>query len=218
MNARILWIEGKRADSPSFIPTLRKKDYWVETFATGSAAMDRLMEFDPDLIVINAASMRTSGKRICHEIHEKASETPIVLILDASQETPVDTQAKVVLKLPFTTRKLLNRIQPLLPGDGEDMLHVGNIRLDLERKRVRCQGRETRLTPRLTRLLEILMQHPGEVIERERLFQEVWSTHYTEDTRTLDVHISWLRQAIEEDARNPRFIRTIRGVGYRLDA
>ena len=84
-------------------------------------------------------------------------------------------------------------------------------------KRVRCQGREARLTPRLVRILRILMQHPGEVVERAVLFRHVWDTEYTEDTRTLDVHISWLRQAIEEDPRKPQFLKTIRGVGYRLD-
>jgi DNA-binding response OmpR family regulator len=63
----------------------------------------------------------------------------------------------------------------------------------------------------------MLMNHHGEVVERERLFRQVWNTDYTGDTRTLDVHISWLRQAIEKDPRNPKFLKTIRGVGYRLD-
>jgi DNA-binding response OmpR family regulator len=78
-------------------------------------------------------------------------------------------------------------------------------------------NKEARLTPRLARLLKMLMDHSGEVIERETLFREVWKTEYTEDTRTLDVHISWLRLAIEEDPRAPRFLKTLRGVGYRLD-
>jgi DNA-binding response OmpR family regulator len=121
------------------------------------------------------------------------------------------------LSLPFTIRKLLNRIVPLLPGEGQKLLKAGPIHLDLERKQVRCQGRESRLTPRLARILEVLIQSPGVVLERERLFREVWNTEYTGDTRTLDVHISWLRQALEEDPRNPQFLKTIRGVGYRLD-
>jgi len=78
--------------------------------------------------------------------------------------------------------------------------------------------RQTSLTPRLVTLLRILMEHPGEVIEREAIFRQVWDTAYTEDTRTLDVHISWLRRAVEIDIRNPRYIKTIRGVGYRLDS
>jgi DNA-binding response OmpR family regulator len=123
----------------------------------------------------------------------------------------------VLLTLPFTVRKLINRISPFLPSDGDHILHVGAIRLDLEHKRVRCQGREAKLTPRLAILLRILMQHPGDVLGRAQLFSQVWNTEYTEDTRTLDVHISWLRQALEEDPRKPQYIKTIRGVGYRLD-
>jgi DNA-binding response OmpR family regulator len=217
MKAKILWIEGKRAEGPSFIPGLRKKGYDVDIVSTGRAALDRLLGIDPDLVVLNAASMRTSGKRICHSLRDQMDGLPIVVISGSDQEAPEDSGANVILTLPFTVRKLLNRIAPLLPGEGEHLLHRGPIRLDLERKRVRCQGREARLTPRLTMLLRILMQHPGEVVEREALFREVWNTEYIGDTRTLDVHISWLRQAIEENPRNPQFLKTFRGVGYRLD-
>ena len=218
MKARILWIEGKRANSPSFIQALRKKEYQVEVVLNGSDAMNAVLDLDPDLIVVNAASLRSSGKRICRDLRSKASNVPIVLILDADQSLPDDPSANVPLKLPFTARKLLNRIAPLLPSDEKQILHVGHIRLDLERKKVRCQGREARLTPRLIKLLRILMEHNGEVIERKTLFRQTWNTDYIGDTRTLDVHISWLRRAIEADPRNPVFVKTIRGVGYRLDA
>jgi DNA-binding response OmpR family regulator len=196
---------------------LRKKGYVVELAQTGDEALAVLPRFDPDLIVVNAASMRTSGKRICRSLHSKANGSPLVLITSGENAAAADTGADVVLPLPFTTRKLLNRIRPLLPSDGQNLMHVGPIRLDMERKRVRCQGREASLTPRLARLLCIFLEHPGEALERERLFREVWNTEYTGDTRTLDVHISWLRQAIEEDVRKPIFLKTIRGVGYRLD-
>jgi DNA-binding response OmpR family regulator len=218
MKARILWVEGKRTDSTSFVPSLRKKEYWVEVVPTGSVAVARLVEVDPDLVVVNAASMRSSGKRICNEIREKSSALPIVLILSPEHAHSAVPSANVVLVLPFTSRKLLNRIAPLLPGDGKNILHVGFIRLDLERKRVRCLGREARLTPRLTHLLEVLLMHAGEAVGRSELFSEVWETEYTVDTRTLDVHISWLREALEEDPRKPQFLKTIRGIGYRLDA
>jgi DNA-binding response OmpR family regulator len=217
MKARLLWIEGKRAESPSFVPSLRKKEYLVEVVPTGSAALEHLVDFDPDLVVVNASSLRSSGKRICRELREKSPGLPILVILSESQTLNGESCASVLLSMPFTSRKLINRITRLLPGDGEHLLHVGHIRLDLERKRVRCQGRETRLTPRLTRLLQVLMQHPGMVVERAQLFREVWSTDYTEDTRTLDVHISWLRETLEDDPRKPQYLKTIRGVGYRLD-
>jgi len=217
MKARLLWIEGKRADSPSFVPNLRKKEYLVEVVPTGNAALERLEDYDPDMVVLNASSLRTSGKRICREMRTQAPNLPILVILSQTQTLNDESCASVILKMPFTIRKLVNRITRLLPGDGEHLLHVGHIRLDLERKRVRCQGRETRLTPRMARLLQVLMQNPGMVVERAKLFSEVWNTKYTEDTRTLDVHISWLRQTLEEDPRKPQFLKTIRGVGYRLD-
>ena len=216
MKKRILWIEGKRANSPSFVPNLRKREFQVEIVSTGSAAQTILPTVDPDIIVIHAASLRSTGKRMCQNLRNMEENIPIILIVDDQTESS-DTCANVSLKLPFTARKLLNRIIPLLPTDEDKILHVGPIRLYTEMKKVRCQGREAKLTPRLTRLLQVLMESPGVVIEREELFKDVWNTQYTGDTRTLDVHISWLREAIEEDSRSPKFLKTIRGVGYRLD-
>ncbi len=99
---------------------------------------------------------------------------------------------------------------------GENVIEAGPIRLDLEHRRVTCLSRHARLTPRLANLLHILMQNRGQVIEREVLFKQVWDTNYTGDTRTLDVHISWLRRAIELDLTIRAFC-TPCGVGYRLD-
>lgn len=217
MKARILWIEGKRAEGPSFIPGLRKKGYVIETVPTGKAALERMVEVCADIVVVNAASLRTSGKRICQTIREQLNGMPILLIAEQDRPVAKEVEADVVLNLPFTVRKLVNRINPLLPSDEENLLQVGSISLDIANKRVRCEKKEARLTPRLARLLTIFLQHPGEVLEREHLFREIWKTEYTGDTRTLDVHISWLRQAIEENPRKPRFLKTIRGVGYRLD-
>lgn len=217
MKARILWVEGKRADSSAFVSSLQKKEFLVDIVPTGSAALSRLVEFDPDMVVVNAASFRSSGKRVCSEIRQRYEKLPIVLIVSPQHIGSGTVAANTVLELPFTSRKLLNRINPLLPGDGKNVLHVGYVRLDLERNQVRCMGREARLTPRLSHLLRVLLQHAGEAVKRETLFSEVWETTYTGDTRTLDVHVSWLREALEEDPRKPQFLKTIRGVGYRLD-
>ncbi len=217
MKAKILWVEGKRAVTPTFIPKLRKKGYQIETVPSGKMAVSRLVEIDPDLAIVDAASLRTPGTRICQSLRDRADGLPIVLILDQDHRSPKDVCANVVLKLPFTIRKLLNRIVAIQPGGSDRTMKVGAIELDLERRQVSCQGREAHLTPRLTRLLRTLMEHPGEVVEREDLFRRVWKTEYTGDTRTMDVHISWLRKAIEEDPRKPKFLKTIRGLGYRLD-
>lgn len=219
MKAKILLIEGKRADRPSFVAGLSRKGYQVESVVNGAEALARLETFAPDLIIVNAASMRTSGKRICQSIRAYSHTVYIVLITEEQKSNSVEREelANVVLVLPFTLQKLINRIRPLLPTPPKDLLQVGALQLDPVQRWVRIGNRQTSLTPRLVNLLKILMEHPGEVIERGYLFSTVWDTEYTEDTRTLDVHVSWLRHAIEDDPRSPRHIKTIRGVGYRLD-
>ena len=212
----ILIIEGRHADIPSFAADLQKKGFHVETAQTGKNAISRLGRVSPHLVVVNAASLRSSGVRICQSVRDKDSKLPIILILEPDKTVSKDS-ADVLLNLPFTVQKLSNRIKPLLPGDGKNVIHVGPIHLDTERRRVRCLSKNTKLTPRLVALLNILMDHHGEVVEREHLFKKVWETDYTGDTRTLDVHISWLRRAIELDPLKPKFLKTIRGVGYRLD-
>jgi DNA-binding response OmpR family regulator len=215
-NATLLVIEGRHAEIPSFASDLQKKGFDVHTVLNGGEALARLKEVSPSLVVINAASIRSTGLRICQSIREQDPKLPIILILETDKSVDKNA-ADSVLELPFTVQKLVNRIKPLLPGDGKNVLHVGPIRLDLEKRRVRSLGKNTKLTPRLVTLLHLLMDKHGEVVEREWLFKKAWETNYTGDTRTLDVHISWLRGAIELDPDNPKFLRTIRGVGYRLD-
>jgi DNA-binding response OmpR family regulator len=217
-NATLLLVEGKHADYPAFTAALRRKGFTVEAVSSGSEAVKRLeVKPIPDVVVVNAATLRTSGKRICQSIHDKAANLPVLLILDPDREAD-DDDADVILALPFTAQKLVNRIRHLLPSEDSSSLKAGPILLDLEKRTVRCSGRRQRLTPRLVRLLQVLIEKSGEVVERKALFSQVWETDYTDDTRTLDVHISWLRRAIEADPDHPKYLRTVRGVGYRLDA
>ena len=213
----ILWIEGRWSGNPEFISLLRKKGFFIETTSTGKKAMEMAAENDYAILVVNAASMRTSGARICKSINEKYPGLPIILICSPDRVAEgVEQYVGYVLVLDFTTRKLVNRIMKLLPGDKEKMLEVGPIVVDSDRNLVLCNGQKTTLTPRLMALLDAFLEKPGKVIPREKLFKDVWKTEYTGDTRTLDVHISWLRQAIEIDPRNPKLLVTIRGVGYKL--
>jgi DNA-binding response OmpR family regulator len=217
MKAKILWIEGKRAEGPYFVSDLRKKDFTVEIVSTGKAANKYLSQDKFDLVVLNAATFRTSGKRICQDIRLIWGKLPILMIANPDKPVTKDVGADVLLELPFTIRKLINRINPLLPRSSNKVIRSGPIHLDLERRVVHCLEKESHLTPRLSSLLKMFMEHPNEVQEREDLFRRIWNTEYTGDTRTLDVHISWIRQAIEPNPRKPRFLITIRGVGYRLD-
>ncbi|MBP1700935.1 MAG: putative response regulator [Chloroflexi bacterium] len=217
MKGKILWIQGKKLDSPDFIAALRKRGYQVEAVSSGNAALLRMPEWDPNLVVVHAASLRTSGKRICQSIQKQAPKMAILVISESAHSNPNDPCANEVLVLPFTARKLIGRLDSYMPWGDDQVLLAGPIQLDLDNRRVRCQERQARLTPALTALLKLLMEHPGELLEREQLFRQVWHTEYTGDTRTLDVHISWLRYALEEDPRHPVLIKTVRGVGYRLD-
>lgn len=217
LKSRILLIEGKRTDHPSFAAGLTKKGYLVESVPSGSAALNHLESVIPDLVVVDASSMRTSGKRICQALHEKKSSLPVILVIDPNSDPNDNYGADTVLVLPFTMQKLINRIKHLLPIQNDGGLTAGPITLDVTQKRAICDTKQVQLTPRLVTLLRILMEHPGEVVEREAMFREAWETDYTADTRSLDVHMSWLRQAIEDNPRHPRYIKTIRGVGYRLD-
>jgi DNA-binding response OmpR family regulator len=216
--AKVLWIEGRWSGHPDFIPALRDKGCTVEVVSTGKMALKHVKEEKHDFVVVDAASMRTSGIRICKSLREEVDGLPILLIADSDRKLNVKSKdVNVILELPFTPRKLINRIIPFLPGEGGNVIKAGPIKLDLERKQVQCYSKKTSLTPRMIELLQIFIERKGQVVEREELFKTVWSTEYVEDTRTLDVHISWLRQAIEENPRQPKLLKTMRGVGYRLD-
>lgn len=217
MKAKILLVEGKRADRASFQGGLSNKMYLVNSVPSGSAGVAQIHEFQPDIIIVDASSLRTSGKRICTMLHEAAPKIPMILILDQDAVHNSEMCTEVVLYMPFTLQKLLNRLKPYLPQEPKNGKSAGPITLDVDTHSVRCRDHQALLTPRLASLLSMLMDQAGKVIPRATLFSKVWETEYTGDTRTLDVHISWLRQAIEDDPRHPRFIKTVRGVGYRLD-
>lgn len=214
---RILWTGRRRSDIPSFVPDLEAKGYKVTFVSTGKEALQKLTRKKPDVMVVDAASMRTTGTRICKTVQTKYPALPLILINSKNNLPANEIVADVQLVHPFTIRKLENRIIPFAPSDSENTLKAGPITLDLDRQVIHCNKKEEHVTPRMAALLEMLMDQNGEVLERETLFSEIWNTDYTEDTRSLDVHINWLRKVIEKDPGNPRRLITVRGKGYKLD-
>ena len=213
-HANILWIGKRIADSPAFVSSLEEKGYTVTVVTTGKEAYERLDDLQPDIVIVDAASMRTTGTRICSSLNDMQRGLPVILINSPRKIPTNEVVADVRLVLPFTIRKLENRIIPLAPGDGGEVIEVGPVRLDIERQVVSCRDKEEHITPRAVALMKFLMENPGETHDREDLFSEVWETDYTEDTRSLDVHVNWLRKAIEEDPSEPEYILTVRGKGY----
>ena len=217
LKTRILWAGKRRADVPSFVPELEAKGYKVTFVNTGKEALLNLTKRKPDVMVIDAASMRTTGSRICKSVQAKYPTVPIILINDTDNLPTNRIPGLVQLIHPFTIRKLENRIVPFSPSDGNSIIQEGPIKLDLERQVIRCNRKEEHVTPRMIELLKMLIKRKGEVLEREVLFSKIWKTDYTEDTRSLDVHINWLRKIIEKEPKKPTLLVTIRGKGYKLD-
>jgi two-component system phosphate regulon response regulator PhoB len=161
--------------------------------------------------------MRSSGVRSCRRLRRQFVETPMIHIRPAGMAEDRAAEADIYLAAPFTPRKLLNRVRALLPADAtvEQIVRAGNITLFCGKRSVDIDGRgERRLTPKLCRLLEELLRHPNEVVSRGQLMENVWHTTYVGDTRTLDVHIRWVREMIEKDPSRPEMLRTARGKGY----
>ncbi len=212
----ILLVEGARPAS-SLAPTLEGRGYHVVRASNSKEALSRVRTDAPALAVVNSTSLHTDGQRLCLDLKGATDEMPIIIIVRAGSDPEKITCADLVLVRPFTGRKLLNRIVRMLPDSVGDVLRVGDFTLNPESRSLRVSKAEYHLTPMKARLLEVFMRHPGEVLSREFLMKHVWHTDYLGDTRTVEVHIRWLREIIEADANHPVYLQTIRGVGYRLN-
>jgi DNA-binding response OmpR family regulator len=144
-------------------------------------------------------------------------KTPIIHARAAGTERDNTAEADVYLERPFSPRKLLNRVRALLPSDGntEEIIRYGYLTFFRNKQSVDVAGRgEYSLTPKLAALLEIFIRHCDELVSREKLMLDIWDTTFLDDTRTLDVHVSWIRQRIELKPGAPTILRTVRGKGY----
>lgn len=216
--ATILIIERASKDRPGFSLWLERKDYRVFSVNSGTNAVKIARKEKPDLLILDAASLGTSGDRIISGLREKLNGIPMIHVRGEAHAVGDEREgeAEINLDLPFTARKLANRVSRLLPVEQEEMLVSGPVRYYVKKRVVRSYGRERRLTPKLAGLLELFMRFPDEALDRGYLMQKVWKTDYVGDTRTLDVHIRWLRQAIERRPTRPQHILTVRGTGYRF--
>jgi DNA-binding response OmpR family regulator len=216
--ATVLLVESDKASAPSFAPALEKRGYNLTVAHSTADALSKVNGSLPEVVVVDAASLKTSGTRMCRDLRKTMSDVRILLVVDKRTQLDENNGADLTLQHPFTPRKLLNGVNRLMPAGEGASLQVGPIKLNLAQRKVKCGSREERLTPKQSKLLEVLMRHAGEVVSRKTLIKQVWDTDYTGDTRTLDVHVSWLRSVIEANPLKPRYLKTLRGQGYRLDA
>lgn len=210
--ARILVIERTESFSAGL-----KKRYEVTTVTSGKEALRLVRESEYAAVVLDAISMRTPGDRIARQLEEGLGAIPLIHLHPGTKET-ASTPAEVVLFMPFTARKIANTIERLLHSVSSDkIITCGPFSVNLTRRVLVANGQETSLTPKLVLLVEMFLTHPGETLDRKTLMESVWDTSYLGDTRTLDVHVRWIRRAIEENPGDPKYLKTVRGVGYRLE-
>lgn len=214
----ILLVEGRKPAAEHLAPILNDQGYNVVTARTRREAWAKVQEVHPVAIVLDSPSLRFSSRRFCNALRDAALEIPVLVLLPEGKKIDRSIGARAYLRHPFFAKKLVNRVALLLPAPGGEILQVGDVILNVEQRCAIRGKRESRLTPKQARLLEVFMRHPSEILTRIFLMRQVWDTDYMGDTRTLDVHIHWVRKAIEEDTGSPIYLRTVRRVGYRFQA
>jgi DNA-binding response OmpR family regulator len=221
---QILIVEDDATVRETLALNLRAEGYEVIEAADGELALSEARENSPDLVVLDVMLPKLDGLTVCR-ILRKESQVPIIMLTARGTETDkivgLETGADDYIVKPFSLGEFLARVRASLRRGERDAppseLVSGDVRLDLISRKVSLAGSEIQLTPREFDLLATLMRHPGAVLTRDLLLSRVWGEDYLGDARTVDVHIRWLREKIEEDPSAPQRIVTLRGVGYRFE-
>jgi DNA-binding response OmpR family regulator len=219
----ILLVERLREQGGESYQKSLYKRYDVTTVSSGKQA---LAQPAPAAIILDSISLRTPGDRIAKQLKRDRAAVPLIHLCPSGKAySPADA----VLCEPFSARKLINTIERLLQHETarepthpitlppDEMLMCGALAMNVTRRLLIVEGQETTLTPKLAALVEAFFRHPDETLDRKWLMEHVWKTNYLGDTRTLDVHVRWFRRAIEPDVQSPRYLKTVRGIGYRLE-
>jgi len=228
MNERILIVEDEPGLRLTLGDRLRREGYVVETAADGVTGYQRASGEAFDLIILDIMLPGKSGLDLCRELRQDAILTP-VLMLTARAETRdkvagLKLGADDYLTKPFEMPELLARVEALLrrafqPAyTGGSVHQFGTLRVDFLKTEVARDGRPVPLSAKEFQLLRYFIEHRGETLSREKLLTEVWGYGVMPSTRTVDVHVAWLRQKLEPDPKEPQFILTLHGLGYKFAA
>jgi DNA-binding response OmpR family regulator len=216
MAVTVLIIANDKTATASYGSFFGKREYTVLTAHSGRQAITQAKSHHLDAIVLDATSPRLNCKSLSRKL-KSASFAPQVLITLPNAKIDSALAPAGVLSKPVAGKKLVARVKGAIDAKPPRMLSVGKLALDLERHKLARGSKTFPLTPKEFALLKTLMNRAGQVVSRKALIKEVWETDYMGDTRTLDVHIRWLREKVEENPSKPQRLTTAKGEGYRIE-
>ena len=231
--SRILLIEDEDLIRDMVMVALEEEGYEVHTSANGREALNILQspdfskaKFAPDLIILDLMLPEVNGLDVCRLLRYQGDITPILIVSAKSSETDrvlgLEVGADDYLTKPFSMRELVARCRALLrrqnysSSTSSSVQKYGDISLFAQECRVIVRGTEVNLSPKEFRLLELFMSYPRRVWSRDQLIEQVWGGDFLGDTKTVDVHIRWLREKLEVEPSQPEYLITVRGFGYRF--
>ncbi|NKX56303.1 response regulator transcription factor [Arthrobacter mobilis] len=223
---RILIVEDEESLSDPLSYLLDKEGFEVEVVDNG---LDAIVEFDrtgADLVLLDLMLPGQSGTEVCRQLRQR-SNVPVIMLTakDAEIDKVVGLElgADDYVTKPYSSRELVARVRAVLRRQAEpeelisNTVHSGPVRMDIERHVVTVNGEQVSLPLKEFELLEMLLRNAGRVLTRGQLIDRVWGSDYVGDTKTLDVHVKRLRGKIEPDPSAPRYLVTVRGLGYKFE-
>jgi len=223
---RVLVVEDEESFSEALSYMLRKEGYEVAVATNGPAALEEFDRSGADLVLLDLMLPGLSGTEVCRQLRQR-SNVPVIMLTakDAEVDKVVGLElgADDYVTKPFSSRELVARIRAVMRrGSDVDELvpgtiEAGPVRMDVERHVVTVDGQSAPMPLKEFDLLELLLRNAGRVLTRMQLIDRVWGSDYVGDTKTLDVHVKRLRAKVEPDPANPRYLVTVRGLGYKFE-
>jgi two-component system, OmpR family, response regulator RegX3 len=224
---RILVVEDEESISQPFAEALGRAGFEALVTPTAAGALELAATADPDLVMLDLALPDGDGRDVCRELRRR-SDVPIMMLTARGTEMDkivgLELGADDYVVKPFSAAEVISRIRAVLrrsarrDGEPQKPIRIRGLELDPGARIARIDGHVLDLSRKEFDLLAELMRHAGQVVKREDLMAEVWDTNWFGSTKTLDVHIGWLRRKLGDDSGDPTYIETVRGVGFRFAA
>jgi DNA-binding response OmpR family regulator len=217
----VLLAEDDSSISDPLARALRREGYDVDVSADGPGTLGRALSGGIDLIVLDLGLPELDGLEVCRRLRSEGRAIPVLVLTARADEVDtvigLDAGADDYVTKPFRLAELLARVRALLRRGSVETQVVQGVRIDPEARQAWCDDRELELTTKEFDLLWALIKDVGKVVTREQLMRDVWGAKWWASTKTLDMHVSWLRRKLGDDAHSSKYITTVRGVGFRFE-